>query len=113
MPLARYWRSASECAGAQSVDCIRFLLPDASRHCEERGDEAIQPSASLDCFASLAITVSKLQPVETARPCAQSSSGRGGGVHTRLFLIFRNRCQALFRKIGIAFVSEIQKYGDM
>src|SRR5216683_4770926 len=52
MPFARYWRSASECSGAQSVDCIRFLLPDASRHCEERGDEAIQLfSASLDRFA--------------------------------------------------------------
>jgi hypothetical protein len=25
--LPRYSRSASECAGAQSVDCIRFLLP--------------------------------------------------------------------------------------
>src|SRR5216683_6364792 len=61
MPFARYWRSASECAGAHSVDCIRFLLPDASRHCEERGDVQLFP-AGLDCFASLEMTVSNLQP---------------------------------------------------
>jgi hypothetical protein len=42
------------------VGTLRFAHPTngLSRHCEERSDEAIQsPPATLDCFASLAMTV--------------------------------------------------------
>jgi hypothetical protein len=48
------------------------------------GDEAIQPFLQV-WIASLAMTVSKLQPVEPARPCAQPIIERRAPSHARNF----------------------------
>jgi hypothetical protein len=75
---ARRCVRALQCASAGVPFPFFYLV----RHCEERGDEAIQNlSAALDCFASLAMTpFASLFDIVSTRP-ARRSRRENGGTH--------------------------------
>ena len=49
--------AAHRYAKCYALRCVRGTCPSLNRHCEERSDEAIQLFEALDCFASLAMTI--------------------------------------------------------